>query len=58
MPSTLLVHPGSSPAQTTGAPQPSPTGASSEQQQAPFLEAAGAIAIVLGAWMWKRKWTY
>ncbi|MBU3966655.1 MAG: sarcinarray family MAST domain-containing protein [Euryarchaeota archaeon] len=51
-------YPGSSPAQTTGAAQPSPTGTSSEPQQAPFLEAAGAIAIVLGAWMWMRKGTY
>ncbi len=50
-------YPGSSPAQTTGAAQPSPTGASSEQQQAPFLEAAGAIAIVMLVWMLKRKGT-
>ncbi|MBU4075793.1 MAG: sarcinarray family MAST domain-containing protein [Euryarchaeota archaeon] len=47
-------YPGSSPAQTTGAAQPSPTGTSSEPQQAPFLEAAGAIAVMLGVWMWKR----
>jgi len=47
-------YPGSSPAQTTGAAQSSPTGTSSEPQQAPFLEAAGAIAAMLGVWMWKR----
>ena len=45
---------GATPAQTTGAAQPSPTGTSSEPQQAPFLEAAGAIAVMLGVWMWKR----
>lgn len=50
-------YPGSTPSQTTGAAQPSPT-ASSEPQQAPFLGAAGTIAIVLGAWMLKRKGTY
>jgi len=47
-------YPGSSPAQTTGAAQLSPTGSSSGQQQAPFLTAAGAIAVMLGVWMWKR----
>lgn len=51
-------YPGSTPSQTTGAAQPSPTGAPSEPQQAPFLGAAGTIAIVLGAWMLKRKGTY
>ncbi len=48
-------YPGSSPAQTTGAAQPSPTGASSEQQQAPFLGTAGAIVMMLGVWVWRRR---
>ncbi len=47
-------YPGSSPAQTTGAAQPSPTGASSEPQRAPFLTAAGAIAVIIGVWMVKK----
>lgn len=47
-------YPGSSPAQTTGAAQPSPTGASSEPQQAPFLTAAGAIAVIIGVWIVKK----
>ncbi len=47
-------YPGSSPAQTTGAAQPSPTGTSSEQQ-APFLTAAGAIAVVFGVWILRRR---
>ncbi|MBU4223174.1 MAG: sarcinarray family MAST domain-containing protein [Euryarchaeota archaeon] len=47
-------YPGSSHAQTTGAAQPSLTGTSSEPQPAPFLEAAGAIAAMLGVWVWKR----
>ena len=46
-------YPGSSPAQTTGALQPTGT-SSSTPQQAPFLEAAGAIVVMLGVWMWKR----
>ncbi len=51
-------YPGSTPAQTTGAAQPSPTGSLSKQQQAPFLTAAGAIAVMLGVWMWKKRRTY
>ncbi|MBU3966653.1 MAG: sarcinarray family MAST domain-containing protein [Euryarchaeota archaeon] len=47
-------YPGSSPALTTGAAQSSPTGTSSEPQQAPFLTAAGAIAIVMGVWILKK----
>jgi sarcinarray family protein len=46
-------YPGSTPAQTTGAAQPSPA-ASSKQQQAPFLGAMGAIAVILGVWMLKK----
>jgi len=45
-------YPGSSPALTTGAAQP--TGASSEPQQAPFMGAAGMLGVILGVWMWKR----
>ncbi len=44
---------GSSPSQNT--PTPQPTGASSEPQQAPFLEAAGAIAILMGVLILKRS---
>jgi sarcinarray family protein len=44
---------GSIPARTTGAAQPSTTGTSSEPQQVPFLSAAGALAVMLGIWMWK-----
>ena len=51
-------YPGSTPTRTTGTEQSSPTGTSSEPQQAPFMGAVGAIAIVLGAWMWMRKGTY
>ncbi len=51
-------YPGSTPAQTTGAAQPSPTGTSSKPQQTPFLTAAGAIAVMLGVWMWKKRRTY
>jgi sarcinarray family protein len=43
---------GSSPAQNTGAAQP--TDASSEPQQAPFLEASGALAVIMGVWMLRR----
>jgi hypothetical protein len=46
-------YPGSTPVHTTGATQPSPTGTSSEPQQVPFLSAAGALAVMLGIWMWK-----
>ena len=49
---------GSTPARTTGAAQPSPTGTSSKPQQTPFLTAAGAIAVMLGVWMWKKRRTY
>jgi sarcinarray family protein len=49
---------GSTPAHTTGAAQPSPTGTSSEPQQTPFLTAAGAIAVMLGVWMWEKRRTY
>jgi sarcinarray family protein len=49
---------GSTPARTTGAAQPSPTDNSSETQQAPFLTAAGAIAVMLVVWMWKKRRTY
>jgi sarcinarray family protein len=51
-------YPGSTPSQTTGTAQPSPTGASSEQQQAPSLGAAGPIAVMLAVWILKRKRTY
>ena len=44
-------YPGSTPSQTTGA-APSPT--SSEPQKTPFLPAIGAIAVMLGVWMWRR----
>jgi sarcinarray family protein len=49
---------GSTPAQTTGAAPPSPTGTSSKPQQTPFLTAAGTIAVMLGVWMWKKRRTY
>ncbi len=49
---------GSTPARTTGAAQPSPTGTSSKPQQTPFLTVAGAIAMMLGVWMWKKRRTY
>jgi len=45
-------YPGSSPALTIGAAQP--TGASSEPQQASFMGAAGMLGVILGVWMWKR----
>ncbi len=57
-PYILDEYSGSTPAQTTGAAQPSPTGTSSETQQAPFLSAAGALAVMLGVWMWKKRRTY
>ena len=47
-------YPDSTPVQTTGAAQPSPTGTTSEPKPAPFLPAIGAIAVILGVWMWKR----
>ncbi len=47
-------YPGSTPALTTGAAQPSPTGTSSEPQQAPFLTAFGALAVILAVWILKR----
>ncbi len=47
-------YPGSTPSRTTGATQPSPTGTSSEPQQSPFLEAAGALAVMLAVWILKR----
>ncbi len=47
-------YPGSTPAQTTGAAQPSPTGTSSEPQQAPFLTAFGALAVILAVWILKK----
>ncbi len=47
-------YPGFTPAKTAGAAQPSPTGASSEPQQSPFLPAAGVLAVMMGVWMWKR----
>ncbi len=46
-------YPGSTPARTTSVAQPSPTGTSSEPQQAPFIEASGALAVMLGVWIWK-----
>ena len=46
---------GSTPAQTTGALQPSPTGTSPTQQQAPFLSALVAIAVIIGVWMIHKK---
>ncbi|MBU3966656.1 MAG: hypothetical protein KKG76_04660 [Euryarchaeota archaeon] len=49
-------YPGSSPAQTTGAAQP--TSASSEQKQAPFLSVVGVLAVMLAVWILKRKGTY
>ncbi len=50
-----VQYSGSTPARTTGAAQPSPTGTSSETQHAPFLTAGGALAVVIGVWMWRRK---
>lgn len=47
-------YPGSTPSKTTGAAQPSPAGATSEPQQAPFLSVVGALAVVIGVWMWRR----
>ncbi len=44
-------YPGSTPARTAGAEQPSPTGAAPAQQQAPFLEAVGVIAVMMGVWI-------
>ncbi len=46
---------GSTPAQTTGAAQPSPTGTSSETQQTPFLSALVAFVVILGVWMIQKK---
>jgi sarcinarray family protein len=46
---------GSTPPLTTGAAQPSPTGASSETQQAPFLSAIVALVVILGVWMIRKK---
>lgn len=43
----------STPAQTTGAAQPSPTGTSSPQ--APFISALVALAVILGVWTIKKK---
>jgi len=43
---------GSAPAQTTGAAEPAP---GTTQKQTPFLEAAGALAVMLGVWLWKRR---
>ncbi len=43
---------GSTPAQTMGTAQPSPTG--SAPQQTPFMEAAGALAVLAGVWMMRR----
>ncbi len=51
-------YPGSTPSRTTGAAQPSPTGTSSEPKPSPFLPAAGALAVVIGVWMLKRRGTY
>ncbi len=51
-------YPGSIPSRTTGAAQPSPTGTSSEPKPSPFLPAAGALAVVIGVWMLKRRGTY
>ena len=46
---------GSTPAQTTGAAQPSPTDTSSKPQQTPFLTAAGVLSLILGVWMIMKK---
>ncbi|VVB86148.1 Uncharacterised protein [uncultured archaeon] len=46
---------GSTPSQTTGAAPPLPTGTSSTQKETPFLGAAGALAVMLAVWMWKRR---
>lgn len=46
---------GSTPVQTTGAAQPPPTGTTSAQKDTPFLGAAGALAVILGVWLWKRR---
>jgi hypothetical protein len=46
---------GSTPARTTGAAQPSPTGTSSETQQAPFLSALAALVVILGVWTIQKK---
>jgi sarcinarray family protein len=48
-------YPGSTPARTTGASQPSPTGTSSETQQAPFLSALAALVVILGVWTIRKK---
>lgn len=49
-------YPGSTPSRTTDAAQP--TGASSEQKQAPFLSVVGVLAVMLAVWILKRKGTY
>ena len=46
---------GSTPAQTTGAAQPSPTSTSPETQQAPFLPVIGALVVILGVWTIQKK---
>ena len=46
---------GSTPAQTTGAAQPSPPGTSPTQQQAPFISALAALMAILGVWMIQKK---
>jgi sarcinarray family protein len=48
-------YPGSTPARTTGAAQPSPAGTSSETQQAPFLSALAALVVILGVWTIQKK---
>jgi sarcinarray family protein len=48
-------YPGSTPAHTTGAAQPSPTGTSSETQQSPFFSALVALMVILGVWMIQKK---
>ncbi|MDD5617128.1 MAG: sarcinarray family MAST domain-containing protein [Candidatus Methanoperedens sp.] len=48
-------YPGSTPAQTTGAAQPSPTGTSSKPQQSPFMGTVGVIAAMLCVLLWMRR---
>ena len=46
---------GSTPSQTTGAVQPSPTGPSTAEQQTPFISALAGLVVILGVWMIQKK---
>jgi sarcinarray family protein len=46
---------GAAPAQTTGAAEPAP---GTTQKQTTFISAIGALAAMLGVWMWKKKKTH